>query len=201
MKDTPYKLHAVLVHQGEASGGHYWAYVRKTYTDDNSIVEQTVVQEDDGQQPVDSNGEIEECVVINDEEEEDKMEVETIATTTTDSVTTSDLDPIDNSLTNMLDINKDISLDDAVDSVPSFNTEKVVSDELCSNVVTNNGDWLKCNDISVTEVTWDEVKRESFGRSDCNNNNSNTSAYCLVYISNETAQGLMEKRGRINRTQ
>ncbi len=200
MKDTPYKLHAVLVHQGEASGGHYWAYVRKTYTDDNSIVEQTVVQEDDGQQPVDSNGEIEECVVINDEEEEDKMEVETIATTT-DSVTTSDLDPIDNSLTNMLDINKDISLDDAVDSVPSFNTEKVVSDELCSNVVTNNGDWLKCNDISVTEVTWDEVKRESFGRSGCNNNNSNTSAYCLVYISNETAQGLMEKRGRINRTQ
>lgn len=29
MKKTPYYLHAVMVHQGEASGGHYWAYIRK----------------------------------------------------------------------------------------------------------------------------------------------------------------------------
>ena len=30
MKSVAYQLHAVLVHQGQASGGHYWAYVRKT---------------------------------------------------------------------------------------------------------------------------------------------------------------------------
>ena len=29
MNKTVYHLHAVLVHQGQASGGHYWAYVRK----------------------------------------------------------------------------------------------------------------------------------------------------------------------------
>ena len=29
MNKTAYHLHAVLVHQGQASGGHYWAYVRK----------------------------------------------------------------------------------------------------------------------------------------------------------------------------
>lgn len=23
----PYQLHAVLVHEGQASGGHYWAYI------------------------------------------------------------------------------------------------------------------------------------------------------------------------------
>ena len=29
MNSTLYHLHAVLVHQGQASGGHYWSYVRK----------------------------------------------------------------------------------------------------------------------------------------------------------------------------
>ena len=29
MNATVYHLHAVLVHQGQASGGHYWAYIRK----------------------------------------------------------------------------------------------------------------------------------------------------------------------------
>ncbi|XP_031568318.1 ubiquitin carboxyl-terminal hydrolase 25-like [Actinia tenebrosa] len=27
MKKVPYRLHAVLVHEGQASGGHYWAYI------------------------------------------------------------------------------------------------------------------------------------------------------------------------------
>ena len=31
MNSTPYHLHAVLVHQGQASLGHYWAYVRKSH--------------------------------------------------------------------------------------------------------------------------------------------------------------------------
>ena len=37
--------------------------------------------------------------------------------------------------------------------------------------------WLKFNDVSVSEVSWEEVRRESLGAE-----RGNTSAYCLVYI-------------------
>lgn len=40
--------------------------------------------------------------------------------------------------------------------------------------------WLKINDIQVSEVTWEEVKRESRG-----GGRSHTSAYCLIYISDK----------------
>ncbi|XP_048368948.1 ubiquitin carboxyl-terminal hydrolase 28 isoform X4 [Sphaerodactylus townsendi] len=36
--------------------------------------------------------------------------------------------------------------------------------------------WLRYNDISVTEASWEEVERDSFGGL------KNTSAYCLMYI-------------------
>lgn len=36
--------------------------------------------------------------------------------------------------------------------------------------------WLKFNDISVIEVTWDEVERESMGE------HHTASAYCLIYV-------------------
>ena len=36
--------------------------------------------------------------------------------------------------------------------------------------------WLKCNDNTVNEATWDELARESMG------GHSNTSAYSLIYI-------------------
>ena len=41
--------------------------------------------------------------------------------------------------------------------------------------------WLKFNDVSVIEVNWEEVKRESFGSNNYHKSNfsSNTSAYCL----------------------
>ncbi|KFV16802.1 Ubiquitin carboxyl-terminal hydrolase 28, partial [Tauraco erythrolophus] len=39
--------------------------------------------------------------------------------------------------------------------------------------------WLKYNDISVTESSWEELERDSFGGS------RNASAYCLMYISDE----------------
>ena len=213
MQTTPYRLHAVLVHQGEASGGHYWAYVRKKYEDingGNTTKETAILKEKEEkcngeQQVVGNDGEMEqeeECVVIDlggkEEEEvidEENMEVD---------ATKQDTEQTDNhSLANMVDLNKDISLDDAVDTVPSSKVttattgdrEVVTNGGLTNNVVTN-GDWLKCNDISVTEVNWDEVRRESFGRSDYNSN-SNTSAYCLVYISDETAQELKEQRGTV----
>ncbi|KAM5140331.1 ubiquitin carboxyl-terminal hydrolase 28 [Mantella aurantiaca] len=39
--------------------------------------------------------------------------------------------------------------------------------------------WVKYNDISVTEATWEELKRDSFGGM------KNASAYCLMYINNK----------------
>jgi hypothetical protein len=41
--------------------------------------------------------------------------------------------------------------------------------------------WLKFNDVSVSEVGWDEVQRESLG-----GGQNNTSAYCLIYVSEAT---------------
>ncbi|EDV26154.1 uncharacterized protein TRIADDRAFT_55977 [Trichoplax adhaerens] len=43
--------------------------------------------------------------------------------------------------------------------------------------------WLKINDVQVYEVTWEEVKRESRG-----GGRSHTSAYCLIYISDDIVQ-------------
>ncbi|KFP87075.1 Ubiquitin carboxyl-terminal hydrolase 28, partial [Apaloderma vittatum] len=42
--------------------------------------------------------------------------------------------------------------------------------------------WLKYNDISVTESSWEELERESFGGS------RNASAYCLMYISDQVSR-------------
>ncbi|XP_069470334.1 ubiquitin carboxyl-terminal hydrolase 28 isoform X4 [Ambystoma mexicanum] len=39
--------------------------------------------------------------------------------------------------------------------------------------------WLKYNDISVTESSWEELERDSFGGL------KNASAYCLIYISDQ----------------
>ncbi|XP_021231725.1 ubiquitin carboxyl-terminal hydrolase 28 [Numida meleagris] len=41
--------------------------------------------------------------------------------------------------------------------------------------------WLKYNDISVTESSWEELERDSFGGL------KNASAYCLMYISNKVS--------------
>ncbi|KAM9780737.1 ubiquitin carboxyl-terminal hydrolase 28 isoform X3 [Syngnathus typhle] len=39
-----------------------------------------------------------------------------------------------------------------------------------------NQRWMKCNDITVTESSWEELERDSFGGT------TNASAYCLMYI-------------------
>nr|DBA16254.1 TPA: hypothetical protein GDO54_003666 [Pyxicephalus adspersus] len=55
--------------------------------------------------------------------------------------------------------------------------------------------WLKYNDISVTEATWDELERDSFGGM------NSASAYCLIYIDSklpylisDSETGLLEDR-------
>ncbi|XP_035201962.1 ubiquitin carboxyl-terminal hydrolase 28 isoform X3 [Oxyura jamaicensis] len=42
--------------------------------------------------------------------------------------------------------------------------------------------WLKYNDISVTESSWEELEKDSFGGS------KNASAYCLMYISDKVSR-------------
>ncbi|NXF66692.1 UBP28 hydrolase, partial [Ciccaba nigrolineata] len=42
--------------------------------------------------------------------------------------------------------------------------------------------WLKYNDISVTESSWEELERDSFGGL------KNASAYCLMYISDQVSR-------------
>lgn len=42
--------------------------------------------------------------------------------------------------------------------------------------------WLKYNDVSVIESSWDELERDSFGGL------KNTSAYCLIYVSSNLPQ-------------
>ncbi|KAM9519698.1 ubiquitin carboxyl-terminal hydrolase 28 isoform 4-T4 [Guaruba guarouba] len=46
--------------------------------------------------------------------------------------------------------------------------------------------WLKYNDISVTESSWEELERDSFGGL------RNASAYCLMYISDEMSHSVAD---------
>ncbi|XP_061869874.1 ubiquitin carboxyl-terminal hydrolase 28 isoform X1 [Colius striatus] len=47
--------------------------------------------------------------------------------------------------------------------------------------------WLKYNDISVTESSWEELERDSFGGL------RNASAYCLMYISDKVSRFVTEE--------
>uniref|UniRef100_A0A8B9FCA0 ubiquitinyl hydrolase 1 n=1 Tax=Amazona collaria TaxID=241587 RepID=A0A8B9FCA0_9PSIT len=46
--------------------------------------------------------------------------------------------------------------------------------------------WLKYNDISVTESSWEELERDSFGGL------SNASAYCLMYINDKMSHSVAD---------
>ncbi|NXH76258.1 UBP28 hydrolase, partial [Hydrobates tethys] len=49
--------------------------------------------------------------------------------------------------------------------------------------------WLKYNDISVTESSWEELERDSFGGL------KNASAYCLMYISDKVSRFVADGDG------
>ena len=142
MNSTCYQLHAVMVHQGEASEGHYWAYVRLRST------------------AVAGSG-------------------ETVVPATTSDVEMAcphraepgGLDPQGRGEAAGA---ASMGVDGAGSATPPHNEEV----------------WLKFNDISVTEVKWEEVARESFG------GQHNTSAYCLVYLSSELSLQWCEKGRR-----
>ncbi len=188
MNATPYRLHAVLVHQGEASGGHYWAYVRKRYREleeQGSGKDDTPLEGNEGGHVESNDGEGEECMVINvggDEEEEEEMELDKPQSGADNGL-----------LVNMGD--EGVTLNDVIDPSPTIQQDvPPVRVTPTTNTVVG-GDWYKCNDISVCEVDWEEVKRESFGRSAVGST-TNTSAYCLVYINDNMACGLGHNQGR-----
>ena len=151
MNKVGYNLHAVLVHQGQASRGHYWAYVRKG-TDSKQFHSNEVLTKS----PLNESE-----VTANDDNEDEngEMEIELIDTQSTrDQISSTDHQSF-------------ASKDDISESIDSSR-------------------WLKFNDVSVTEVDWEEVQKESYGQT-----SANTSAYCLVYINSDIAEQLEDKSG------
>ena len=152
MNSTCYHLHSVLVHQGQASGGHYWAYVRKKGPKSHDT------PPDESQSESDITAEVE-----------------------VTEITMSDVPSSQTGQTSLNGPYKDGTVCGNDNTSPVSGTDQ-----------SNDGRevWLKFNDVSVTEVSWSEVERESFG-----GRHQNTSAYCLIYINTavqvrEVASGL-----------
>ena len=144
MNSTSYELHAVMVHQGQASEGHYWAYVRSR------------------------------PAAVRPEEE-------TIPPATSDTVMSCSRGGDQSGSGGPTNEKSDAGSRDC--SAPDMAAAVYVPPP------TNEEVWLKFNDVSVTEVRWEEVARESFG------GQQNTSAYCLVYVSRELGNQWCEKGG------
>lgn len=159
MNTTRYHLHAVLVHQGQASGGHYWSYVRKppslhvetTPTSQATpTVEVTEVTETGTKlSRTVSNSEAMSSPAMSTESGGGEGEESRLAGTTGEKISE-------------LGEKQESTKDDGKGS------EKEEGE---------GGVWLKFNDVSVHEVGWAEVVKESYG------GNHNTSAYCLIYLS------------------
>lgn len=225
MKATPYHLHAVLVHQGQASGGHYWAYIRRLYnpylkrgqpTGSGSHEQSRDVSHD---QSHDLPGDV---VLESQSESEGQGASESLQTHVADITPqtgqTSEQGSHQTSQTGQTSgqgshqssqtgqpssLGRTESVESASDMSESSQTPTVTnrtqktgstglrSSEgmdvdrggvgMASSDVRVRGDeevWLKFNDVSVSEVGWDEVQRESLG-----GGQNNTSAYCLIYVS------------------
>ena len=182
MNKTAYHLHAVLVHQGQASGGHYWAYVRKKREKETmAAVNETEPLEESQEAMQESSDESELTAGGLKEKQEDggnqdgikedrEMEVEHTGPSSSETVEKHPVTSTDGLL--MTSQTSQSSLEAGQTSVARLLDSEV---------------WLKFNDVSVIEVNWEEVKRESFGSNNYHKSNfiSNTSAYCLVYISAE----------------
>ena len=187
MNKTAYHLHAVLVHQGQASGGHYWAYVRKkTEKETMAAVNETEPLEESQEAMQESSDESELPAGGREEKQEDggsqegvkedrEMEVEHTGPSGYETV---EKHPIT-----------------STDSLLMTSQTSQSSLEAGQTRLLDSEVWLKFNDVSVIEVNWEEVKRESFGSNNKSNFSSNTSAYCLVYISAE-AHDQLEGSGK-----
>ena len=178
MNSTCYHLHAVLVHQGQASGGHYWAYIKKKRQPRSG---QGLGSHDQSARlhyssPVATPPDAGQDVII---ESQSESEVEVVTPQTGQTSNVGDE-------TGSTDKQPDYIVCESSETSSEPNTSGPHQTSLTSNDGCSDEEvWLKFNDVSVSEVGWHEVERESYGGSQ-----QNTSAYCLLYISNEVWEQL-----------
>ncbi|XP_063292549.1 ubiquitin carboxyl-terminal hydrolase 28 isoform X1 [Pelobates fuscus] len=97
-----------------------------------------------------------------------------------------DIQDMNDSVSNIAKSIEDIYIDPLLSQVP-YRLHAVLVHEGQANAghywayIYNHsrGCWLKCNDVAVSETTWEEVKRDSYGGM------KNASAYCLMYINDK----------------
>ena len=160
MNSTVYHLHAVLVHQGQASGGHYWSYVRKP---PSLHVERATPT---------TKATPTEAVV-----ETTTTKLQKFSRNVSGSEMDSPTVPMESS-----------SVGGEAGEGEGGGEQRVKSSGRRGEEESKSGGggvvggergnvWLKFNDVSVHEVGWEEVMKESYG------GHHNTSAYCLIYLS------------------
>lgn len=226
MNATPYHLHAVLVHQGQASGGHYWAYIRQLYNPYRKRRQPTGSGSHDPSR--DQSHELPGDVVLESQSESEGQGTSEGAESRVTDITpqtgqtsgqgspltsetgqTSGQDSQQTSQTGQpTSLGRTESVESASDMSETSQTPTamnrthktgptglrssegmdvdrggvgVASSDARGVVRGDEEVWLKFNDVSVSEVGWDEVQRESLG-----GGQNNTSAYCLIYVSEAT---------------
>ena len=191
MNQTPYHLHAVMVHQGEASGGHYWAYTRKhpsLVIPPLKTTPEPPQSQDVGDRETASGGvlawgktkESEEAAGMGAAEGttgfHTQLETGEIYADTTQSPEgmvaadesggSANLSPPEpGGVAQKMEVERSGGAED------EEGAEREAGED------GGRKEWMKFNDVSVCEVDWEEVRRESVG-----SGSGNTSAYCLVYI-------------------
>lgn len=190
MRATPYQLHAVCVHQGDASVGHYWVYVNPKTSGLPSVCKVP------GSKSSDDVEDMEVTPVAVQDPSSQKF----VFSTSTDGVTTSsDTEPTP-AVPSVPHDDTALTVDS---STPGIQAAPHSSDEVgqvlaveedeprtesglqltCAEANQEDSDemWYKFNDVNVTTVPWSEVLKESCGQG------VNTSAYCFVYLSSEVS--------------
>ena len=205
MNSTPYHLHAVLVHQGQASGGHYWAYIRRL---SNPLLRQ---QSSGSNASHDLSHDVDDVADVTLESQDESSQSTDVTPQTGQTSGQSSRETGQCCQTGQSTLlGRSESVESAADSMCGSQTltsrthrtglpgcrgsEGMEVDRGAvgvAGVEDDGGVWLKFNDVSVSEVGWDEVCRESLG-----GGQSNTSAYCLIYVSEDLHHQM--KQGRLS---
>ncbi len=233
MKKTPYHLHAVMVHQGEASGGHYWVYTLKHPTlsaptgtvemqDSSKVLEG---ERGDGQlEGVDCEGGRGgggEEIGGDGRELRGQAHLNYHTQLETGEMCS---DAVSESMSAGVGAEMgggggggggEMSTSSSMSGVSSTSASTVVLSgvQSASVSITRGGEnmeverppspsapsspgggcvWMKFNDVMVTDVSWEEVQRESLGGA-----SGNTSAYCLVYINSDLHEDWLNRGERV----
>ena len=209
MNSTPYHLHAVLVHQGQASGGHYWAYVRKNHAflktqdtpdgDDacstgiqntsGSLKQESQVTNEQSDTPIANTGQY---IAGPSTTESASTGQEPSTPTTVESVSSMENSPKSSSNVPQVSPEGDVGIPPArsigVDkSILNQGMDMEGGQNATSPGSQSDDVWLKFNDVAVSEVTWEDVQKESYGEG------RNTSAYCLIYINEDLHEQFTKK--------